>query len=53
MQYIVIAYGDYERGLRRREIVINARDEEEAWRRAWKTFPEYKELMVCEEGENG
>lgn len=46
MQYIVIAYGDYERGLRRQEIVINARDEEEAWTRAWMTFPEYKELLV-------
>lgn len=46
MEYTVIAYGDYERGLRRQEIVINARDEEEAWTRAWMAFPEYKELLV-------
>ena len=46
MQYEVIAYADWERGLRRQEVVINARDEENAWTKAWMMFPEYKELLV-------
>jgi hypothetical protein len=46
MQYEVIAYADWERGLRRQEIIINAHNEEEAWTKAWRTFPEYKELLV-------
>ena len=47
-KYNVIAYGDYEYGLKRKEITITAKDEEEAWVTAWKTFPEYKEIMVSE-----
>ena len=46
MQYTVIAYGDAERGLKRQEVVINAHNEEDAWTKAWKAFPEYKELLV-------
>ena len=46
MQYIVIAYGDYERGLKRQEVVINAHNDEDAWTAAWMAFPEYKELLV-------
>lgn len=55
-KYKVKAYGDYERRLKEQEITITASDEEEAWITAWKTFPEYKELLVWEikeEGANG
>lgn len=47
-KYTVIAYGDYEYGLKRKETTISAKDEEEAWIKAWKTFPEYKEIGVYE-----
>lgn len=46
MLYIVKAYGEYDRGLKDRVEVINARDEEDAWTKAWMMFPEYKELSV-------
>lgn len=52
-RYKVKAYGDYERRLKTKEITITASDEEEAWITAWKTFPEYKELSVSEEDQNG
>lgn len=47
-KYKVKAYGDYESGLKQKEITITAKDEEEAWIIAWKTFPEYKEIGVQE-----
>ena len=47
-KYEVIAYGDYERGLKRKEAIIVASDEEDAWIQAWKMFCEYKEIMVSE-----
>ena len=50
-KYTVIAYGDYERGLKRKEITISAKDEEEAWVIAWKMFCEYKEIGVWEQEE--
>ena len=31
---------------------VSVEDEEEAWITAWKTFPEYKELGVFEQGES-
>jgi hypothetical protein len=46
MQYIVKAYGDYERRLKEQEVVIEAVDEEVAYLKAWMIFPEYKELSV-------
>ena len=52
-KYNVIAYGDYERRLKRQETTISAKDDEEAWVQAWKTFPEYKEIGVWEEDQNG
>ena len=47
-KYLIKAYGDFERRLKQQEKVITAKDEEEAWITAWKTFPEYKELGVWE-----
>ena len=44
-------YGDYERRLKERTITIEADDAEEAWIKAWKTFPEYTEIAVWEEDE--
>ena len=52
-KYRVIAYGDYERRLKRKEVTITAKDEEEAWVTAWKTFPEYKEIGVYEDKGDG
>lgn len=52
-KYNVIAYGDYERRLKRKEITITAKDEEEAWIKAWKMFCEYKEILVTEVDQNG
>lgn len=52
-KYRVIAYGDYEYGLKRKEVYITATDEEEAWVQAWKTFPEYKEIGVYEDKGDG
>ena len=52
-KYCVIAYGDYERRLKRKEVTIYASDEEEAWVTAWKTFPEYKEIGVYEDKGDG
>ncbi len=48
-RYRIKAYGDYDRGLKQKETVINAKDEEEAWTTAWKLFCEYKEIGVWEE----
>ena len=50
-KYLIKAYGDYEMRLKQQEKVITAENEEEAWIEAWKTFPEYKELGVWEQGE--
>ena len=47
-EYEVIAYGNYERRLKRKEKVITANNEEEAWIKAWKEFPEYDEILVME-----
>lgn len=46
MQYIVKAHADWERRLKEQVEIINARDEEDAWTKAWMMFPEYKELSV-------
>ncbi len=51
-KYLIKAYGDYEYGLKQQEKIITAKDEEEAWITAWKTFPEYKELGVWEQKED-
>ena len=47
-KYDVKAYADWDRGLKAQTTVIEAKDEEEAWIIAWKTFPEYKEVGVWE-----
>lgn len=47
-KYEIIAYADWEYGLNKKTKVITAKDEEEAWIIAWKTFPEYHELGVWE-----
>lgn len=47
-KYEVIAYGNYERRLKRKEKIIIAKDEEDAWIKAWKEFPEYDEILVTE-----
>jgi hypothetical protein len=53
-EYRVKAYGNYERGLKTKEAVITAKDEEIAWTLAWKEFPEYDEISVVEvETHNG
>ena len=52
-KYTVIAYGDYERRLKQKEVTISAKDEEDAWVQAWKMFCEYKEIGVFEEDQNG
>lgn len=51
-KYLIKAYGDYEYGLKEQKRIITAKNEEEAWIEAWKTFPEYKELGVWEQEEN-
>lgn len=45
-KFEIIAYADWECGLKKQTKVITAKDEEEAWITAWKTFPEYHELGV-------
>ena len=46
-KYHVIAYAD-EDGYPRREATIEARDKEEAHYKAWRMFPEYREVGVFE-----
>ena len=48
-KYFIKAYRDYEFGLKEQTKVITAKDEEEAWIKAWKLFPEYHEIGVYEE----
>jgi hypothetical protein len=53
MKFTVVAYA--ESGLPRKEATITARDQDEAWSKAWRTFPEYHEVGVfeiCPEGIN-
>ena len=50
-KYEVKYYGDYERGLKEKTITIEASDEDEAWVKAWKMHPEYKEMAVWEADE--
>jgi hypothetical protein len=45
-KFEIIAYADWEYGLKKKTKIITAKDEEEAWTIAWKTFPEYHELGV-------
>ena len=52
-KYKVKFYGDYERRLKEKTITIEASDEDEAWTKAWKMYPEYKEMAVWEEESNG
>lgn len=47
-KYSVKAYADWERRLKEKTKTIEAKDDEEAWIIAWKTFPEYKQLGVIE-----
>ena len=46
-KYHVIAYAD-EDGYPRKEAVIEAKNKEEAWDKAWRLFPEYHEIGVYE-----
>lgn len=50
-KYKIKAYGDYERGLKPQAKIIEAKNDNEAWDIAWRTFPEYHELGVWEEKE--
>ena len=50
-KYLIKAYGDFDRRLKEQTKTISAKDEEEAWIIAWKTFPEYCELGVWEHRE--
>ena len=50
-KYFIKAYRDYEYGLKEQTKIITAKDEEEAWTIAWKTFPEYHESGVVEESD--
>ncbi len=45
-KFEIKAYPDWEYGLKGKTKIITAKDEEEAWTIAWKTFPEYHELGV-------
>lgn len=47
-EYRVKAYGDRSRRLEEKEVIIPATDEHDAYRLAWKLFPEYKEILVTE-----
>lgn len=46
-KYHVIAYAD-EDGYPRKEAIIEARNKDEAWNKAWRMFPEYHEVGVFE-----
>lgn len=48
-KYLIKAYGEYDRHLKTRETIIEAKDEDEAWVTAWKLFCEYKEIGVWEQ----
>lgn len=48
-KWIIIAYGDYERKLKRQEKIIYAKDWNEAISKGWDLFPEYKEIGAFEE----
>jgi hypothetical protein len=50
-KYFIKAYGDYERGLKDETKIITANNKEEAWKIAFKTFPEHKEVGVWEEND--
>ena len=45
-RYTVIAYPDD--GYPRKEAIITARNERQAWDKAWQMFPEYHEVGVFE-----
>jgi hypothetical protein len=47
-KYKIKAYGNFERRLKQKEKVITAKDEEDAWIKAWKEFAEYDEIGVTE-----
>ena len=49
-EYRVKAYGDRSRRLEEKEVIIPAADMN-AIRRAWKMFPEYKEILVTDKNE--
>ena len=46
-KYFIKAYG--EEGLKTQTKTITANNEEEAWTKAWRLFPEYHEIGVWEE----
>ena len=50
-KYKVKYYGDYDLRLKEMTITIEASNEDEAWTKAWKEHPEYKEMAVWEEDE--
>lgn len=43
-KYLIKASADIERRLKEREVIVCAKDKEEAMRLAWERFPEYKEV---------
>ena len=44
MKYTVIAYA--EERLPQKEVTITAKNQDEAWAKAWRMFPEYHEVGV-------
>ena len=45
-KYLIKASADIERRLKEQEVIVCAKDREEAMRLAWERFPEYKEVGV-------
>ena len=47
MRYHVVAYPD-EEGNKRQEAIIEANNQDDAYRKAWRLFPEHHEIGVFE-----
>ena len=51
-KYLIKAYGEVDDcNLKTQTKIITAKDDNEAWDIAWRTFPEYHEVGVWEEKE--
>jgi hypothetical protein len=48
-RYEIVAYPD-EEGNKRQEAIIEANNRDEAYRKAWRMFPEHHEVGVYEVG---
>lgn len=45
-EWTIIAYEEPEEGLRRQEVLVIADSPQDAYRIAWKLFPEYHEVGI-------